>query len=107
MPTENETKQANIFLWITSLAHNHRKCELNLKKIYFCVADPGSGSGMNNPGHISESLKKFFGLNSLNYFMRIRDGKNRIRDPGWKNSDPDPGSATLIYLNFLQNFNVV
>jgi hypothetical protein len=43
----------------------------------------GSGSGMNNPDHISESsetivwVKKYF-----NSFMRIRDGKIRIRDPG-------------------------
>jgi hypothetical protein len=43
----------------------------------------GSGSGMNNPDHISESSgKKFY--TSL---MRIRDRKNL--DPGWKkNSDP-------------------
>jgi hypothetical protein len=38
----------------------------------------GSGSGMNNPDHISEILKTIF-LNSLML----------IRDPGWKKSDPD------------------
>jgi hypothetical protein len=41
----------------------------------------GSGSGMNNPDHISECLETiFFGLKYLNSFMRIRDGKNS--DPG-------------------------
>jgi hypothetical protein len=38
------------------------------------VADPGSGSGMNNPDHIFESLKPFFGLKYFKSFMRIRDG---------------------------------
>ena len=42
----------------------------------------GSGSGMNNPDHISESLKNnFLGLKHLNSLMRIRDGKNT--DPGY------------------------
>ncbi len=42
---------------------------------------PGSGSGMNNPDHISESLETIFlGLKYLNSLMRIRDGKNS--DPG-------------------------
>jgi hypothetical protein len=47
----------------------------------------GSGSGMNNPDHISESSKKqFFGLKYLNFLMWIRDPewKIRIRDLGWK-----------------------
>jgi hypothetical protein len=52
----------------------------------------GSGSGMNNPDHISESLETIFGLKYLNSLTRIRDGKNsdpeslmekdRIWDPG-------------------------
>jgi hypothetical protein len=63
------------------------------------VAAPGSrmgkksvsGSGMNNPDHISESLKNsFFGLKYLNSLVWIRDGKkigsgmenSRIRDRG-------------------------
>jgi hypothetical protein len=54
----------------------------------------GSGSGMNNPDHISESIETIFGLKYLNSLMRIRviekilirDGKNS--DPGRKNSDP-------------------
>jgi hypothetical protein len=41
----------------------------------------GFGSGMNNPDHISESLKKFWGLKYSNSLMWIQD-------PGWKNSDP-------------------
>jgi hypothetical protein len=43
----------------------------------------GSGSGMNNPDHISESLETFFiGLKYLNFLMRIRD--------------PNPGSGINI-----------
>jgi hypothetical protein len=56
----------------------------------------GSGSGMNNQDHISESLETIFWVKILKFFdsdpvygmekVRIRDGKNRIRDG--KNSDP-------------------
>jgi hypothetical protein len=68
------------------------------------IRDPGmgkkskSGSGMNIPGHISESLEAIFGLKMLK-LMRIRnpfypgtgirDGKIQIRDK-------HPGSATLL-----------
>jgi hypothetical protein len=53
----------------------------------------GSGSGMNNPDHTSESLQTIFGLKYLNSSMQIRD-------PGWKKvgsgiQDKHPGSATL------------
>jgi hypothetical protein len=52
----------------------------------------GYGYGMNNPHHISESLKKqFFGLKYFNSFMWIRDlgwKKLRIRDPGINIPDP-------------------
>jgi hypothetical protein len=44
-----------------------------------------SGSGMNNPDHISESLEKqFFGLKILRFFDAYLSGmgKMRIRDPG-------------------------
>jgi hypothetical protein len=42
----------------------------------------GSGSGMNNQDRISWSLEThFFGLKYLNSLMRIRD-------PGWKMTDP-------------------
>jgi hypothetical protein len=37
----------------------------------------GYGSGINNPDHISESLKQFLGLKCLNSLMWIRY-------PGWK-----------------------
>jgi hypothetical protein len=55
--------------------------------------DPGSGSGMNNPDHISESLETIFWVKMLKFFyadsgsagiekFQIWDGKIRIRDPG-------------------------
>jgi hypothetical protein len=52
----------------------------------------GSGSGMNNPDHISESLQKFFWVKILKFFNA---------DPGWKKfesgiRDKNPGSATLL-----------
>jgi hypothetical protein len=61
------------------------------------VKKAGSGSGMNNPGHISESLETIFGLKYLNSLMRIRD-------PGWKKfgsgiRDKHPGFATLATTN--------
>jgi hypothetical protein len=37
----------------------------------------GSGSGMNEPDHISESLETIFGVKILEFLMRIRN-------PGWK-----------------------
>jgi hypothetical protein len=52
----------------------------------FGPLDPGSGtrkksgSGMNNPDHISESLEKIVCVKMINSLMRIRDGK--ISDPG-------------------------
>jgi hypothetical protein len=62
----------------------------------FWIRDTGwdkkSGSGMNNPDHISESLATFLGLKYLHSLMRIRDGKNS--DPGFgmeENSDPGSG----------------
>jgi hypothetical protein len=42
----------------------------------------GSGSGMNNPNHIFESLETVFWVKILKFLMRIRDGKKS--DPGWK-----------------------
>ncbi len=59
-----------------------------------------SGSGMNNPDHISESLETIFWVKIHNFFDEDADGKTsdpgsgmeeiRIRDP-----DKQPGSATL------------
>jgi hypothetical protein len=76
----------------------------------------GSGSGMNNPDHISKSLKPFFCVTILKFFDAdpgwkkfgsvIRDRKNsdpesgmekiRIRNPVSGIKDKHPGSATLL-----------
>jgi hypothetical protein len=40
----------------------------------------GSGSGMNNPDHISERLETIFLVKILPFLIRIRDGK--IMEPG-------------------------
>ncbi len=54
----------------------------------------GSGSGMNNPDHISESLKNN-GLIYINSLMRIRDpvpfSHLDPRSGMCKNQDPGPG----------------
>jgi hypothetical protein len=47
------------------------------------VKKSGSGSGMNSPDQVSESLEtnfRLFDLKYLNYLMQIRDGKKS--DPG-------------------------
>jgi hypothetical protein len=50
--------------------------------------DPGSGSGMHNPDHISESLEAIFWDKILKFFdadpksLRHWMEKNRIQDPG-------------------------
>jgi hypothetical protein len=44
-----------------------------------------SGSGMNNPAHISESLETILGLKYKNFLMGFRDGKNS-----------DPGETSLL-----------
>jgi hypothetical protein len=44
---------------------------------------------MNNPDLIPRVRNHFFGLKYLNSLMRIRDGKNCIRDG--KKSDPGSG----------------
>jgi hypothetical protein len=48
----------------------------------------GSGSGMNNPDHISESLEIFFWLKYLNSLLRFWD-------LGWKKSDPGSGMEKI------------
>jgi hypothetical protein len=51
-----------------------------------------SGSGMNNPDHISESLETIFWVKILKFFDADPGSgmeKNRIRDK-------HPGSATLL-----------
>ncbi len=51
----------------------------------------GSGSVLDNPDHISESLETIFGVKILQ-FSDVDPGsgmgKIRIGDPGWKNSYP-------------------
>jgi hypothetical protein len=55
----------------------------------------GSGSGINNPDHIPESLETLFWFKKyLISFMRIRDGKIRIRYLG-SGINMHSGSATL------------
>jgi hypothetical protein len=47
--------------------------------------DPGSGSGMNNPDHISESLEAFFWVKILKFFDADPGSEMEkiwIRDPG-------------------------
>jgi hypothetical protein len=45
-------------------------------------SDPGSGSGMNIPDHISESLESIFRVKTLKFFD--------------VDADPDPGSGNLF-----------
>jgi hypothetical protein len=65
----------------------------------------GSGSGMDNPDHISESLKNNFLVKILKFFlMWIPDVKNS--DTGRKKvgsgiRDKYPGSATLKQSAYL------
>jgi hypothetical protein len=55
-----------------------------------CLFDPcirvgkksGSGSGKNNPHHITRSSETIFGLKYLNFLMRIRDPDGKNSDPG-------------------------
>jgi hypothetical protein len=48
----------------------------------------GSGSGMNNPDHISESLETMFWVKILKFFDA---------DPGWKSSDPGSGMEKIRF----------
>jgi hypothetical protein len=50
-------------------------------------ADPGTGSGMNSPDHISESFGTIFWIKILKFFDTYPGSgmeKIRIRDLGWK-----------------------
>jgi hypothetical protein len=47
--------------------------------VKFKDPNPGSGSGMNNPDHIFESLETIFWVKIIKFF-NARDGKNS--DPG-------------------------
>jgi hypothetical protein len=63
----------------------------------------GSGSGINNPDHISESLKTIFWVKKLKFFDPYpRSGMEKIRiwGPGWEKfesgiRDKLSGSSTL------------
>ncbi len=83
-------------------------------------SDPGSGSGMNNPDPISESLETIFCAQILNSLMRIwdpgsgiekfrsgiRDGKNS--GPGSGIRDKHPGSRTLFtYMTFTVSHSCI
>jgi hypothetical protein len=49
----------------------------------------GSGSGMNNPDHISESLKTIFWVKILKFFdVDLGSGVEKIRIRDGKKSDP-------------------
>jgi hypothetical protein len=53
----------------------------------------GSGSKMNNPDKISDSLETFFWVKIIKFFDADPGSgmeKNRIRDSGWEKSDPGP-----------------
>jgi hypothetical protein len=58
------------------------------------VPDPRSGSGINIPDPISESLEIIFCVKIHNFFDADPDPGSGIFltvDPGWKNSDPGSG----------------
>ncbi len=66
------------------------------------VKESGSGSGMDNQDHISESFEKqIFWVKILKFFDADRgSGMGKNSDPGWKKfgsgiRDQHPGSATL------------
>jgi hypothetical protein len=85
---------------ITSVANPDRGSGI---RCLFDPLDPGSGmgkkprsgSGLNIPGHISESLVTIFGLKIwyLNALFGADPGSGIFltRDPGWENSDPGSG----------------
>jgi hypothetical protein len=65
----------------------------------------GSGSGMNIPDHISESLETIFWFKILKFFdADPESGIFLTLDPGWKKiliRDKHPGSARLQFLHRL------
>jgi hypothetical protein len=61
-----------------------------------------SGSGMNNPDHISESLETIFWVKTLKFFdadlgSGIQDRGSRMEKFGSGIRDKHPGSATLLF----------
>jgi hypothetical protein len=59
----------------------------------------GSGSGMNNPDHISKGLETNFLWVKIhiNYLMRIRDPGWKNSDPGWKNLGPGWKNSARLF----------
>jgi hypothetical protein len=63
--------------------------------------DPESGSGMNNPDHISESLEPIFWVKILEFFdVDPGSGMEKIRI-----RDKHPGSATLLCVKVTYSFD--
>ena len=77
------------------------------------VKKTGSGSRMNNPDYISESLKNFLEIKYLNALIWIRDpewekfgsGMEKNSDPGSGINIPDPQHWLNSYL--VEDCNVV
>jgi hypothetical protein len=64
-------------------------------------SESGSGSGMKNPDHISESFETIFWVKILKLF-----------DPGWEKFgsgiwDKHPGSATLLVMMTTQKTQTI
>jgi len=85
---QNTTQLASDHHWtdqlIPKLINLHQCCRSGIAYLthgFGIDKNSGSGSGMNNPDHVSKSLETIFGLKYINTLMRIRN-------PGWKNSDP-------------------
>jgi hypothetical protein len=71
-------------------------------------SDPGSGSGMNNPDHISESLQTIFWVKIFKFFdAGSGSGIRNLFDPGSGIRDKHPGSTTLLFLYFLFCFKII
>ncbi len=63
--------------------------------------DPESGSGMNNPDHISESLEPIFWVKIFEFFdVDQGSGMEKIR-----NREKHPGSATLLLIKVTYSFD--
>ncbi len=79
----------------------------------------GSGSWMNNPNHIFESLTKFFWVKILNFFdvdpgsgMKKFGSGSGIQNPRRKKvgsgiRDKHPGSATLALKNLIFSLSIL
>jgi hypothetical protein len=74
--------------------------------VHFWPLEPGSGmgkisgSGMNNPDNISESLETSFWVKYINSLNRIRNGKNM--DPRWKKIGSGIRNTEERYKNYFK-----